>query len=60
MAVHDAEVGGLSYETDRSRFIGRGRTLAAPRAVDEGVDLRTGARRHQRGNQREGQSYNFV
>ncbi len=39
MAVHDAEVGGLSYETDRSRFIGRGRTLAAPRAMDEGVAL---------------------
>jgi len=34
MAVHDAEVSGISYETDRARFIGRGRTVAAPRAMD--------------------------
>jgi cellobiose phosphorylase len=34
MAVHDAEVAQLSYETDRARFIGRGRTLAAPQAMD--------------------------
>ena len=35
MAVHDADVGESSYETDRARFIGRGRTCAAPQAMDE-------------------------
>ena len=39
MAVHDAESGGLSYETDRARFIGRGRDLAAPRALDADTAL---------------------
>ena len=39
MAVHDAEAGHLSYETDRARFIGRGRTLAAPRAMDDAKPL---------------------
>jgi len=39
MAVHDADVGELSYETDRARFIGRTRTVAAPRAMDDGVAL---------------------
>jgi cellobiose phosphorylase len=34
MAVHDAEVVQLSYETDRARFIGRGRSIAAPQAMD--------------------------
>ena len=33
MAVHDANAGELSYETDRTRFIGRGRTVAAPLAL---------------------------
>ncbi|HSN21114.1 MAG TPA: glucoamylase family protein, partial [Usitatibacter sp.] len=35
MAVHGAEVEGSSCETDRARFIGRGGTLAAPRAMRE-------------------------
>jgi len=39
MAVHGgaaAEVSAeVSYETDRSRFIGRGGTVAAPRAIDQ-------------------------
>jgi cellobiose phosphorylase len=39
MSVHDAQVGGFAYETDRERFIGRGRSLASPRAMDEGVAL---------------------
>jgi cellobiose phosphorylase len=39
MAVHDADVEALSYETDRSRFIGRGRTLAAPLAMDADATL---------------------
>jgi cellobiose phosphorylase len=33
MAVHGAQAGEISYETDRARFIGRGRTLAAPLAM---------------------------
>ena len=33
MAVRGAEVGVVSYETDRMRFIGRGRTVAAPQAM---------------------------
>jgi cyclic beta-1,2-glucan synthetase len=35
MAVHGAEAGEISYETDRARFIGRGRTLAAPQALHQ-------------------------
>jgi cellobiose phosphorylase len=34
MAVQGTTVGAASYETDRMRFIGRGRTLAAPVAMD--------------------------
>jgi cellobiose phosphorylase len=34
MTVHGADVGELSYETDRLRFIGRGRTVADPQAMD--------------------------
>ena len=33
MAVHGAETGEMSYETDRMRFIGRAKTLAAPVAM---------------------------
>jgi cyclic beta-1,2-glucan synthetase len=40
MAAHDAElIGDFSYETDRARFIGRGRSLAAPRAMDSDATL---------------------
>jgi cellobiose phosphorylase len=39
LAVHDADIGALSYETDRARFIGRGRTVTAPLAMDEAVSL---------------------
>ncbi|WP_417473195.1 GH36-type glycosyl hydrolase domain-containing protein [Luteimonas mephitis] len=35
VAVHDADVDAISYETDRSRFIGRGRDARAPRALVE-------------------------
>src|SRR5688500_1593675 len=35
MAVHGGEAGEISYETDRARFIGRGRTLAAPQALHQ-------------------------
>ncbi|GGA02588.1 glycoside hydrolase family 94 protein [Dyella caseinilytica] len=36
MAVHDADIDEISYETDRARFIGRGRSVAHPAAMDQG------------------------
>ena len=33
MAVHGTETDEMSYETDRVRFIGRGKTIAAPAAM---------------------------
>ena len=33
MAVHGAEAGEISYETDRAQFIGRGNTVANPQAL---------------------------
>src|SRR5690606_858912 len=39
LTVQGKTVGEVSYETDRSKFIGRGRTVAAPQAVVEGGDL---------------------
>ena len=33
MAVHGADTGEVSYETDRMRFIGRGNTIADPEAM---------------------------
>ena len=33
MAVHGAEIGEVSYETDRMQFIGRGNTVANPQAM---------------------------
>ena len=33
MTVHGADIETMSYETDRSRFIGRGRTAADPQAM---------------------------
>jgi cellobiose phosphorylase len=35
MALHGPAADHVSYETDRLRFIGRGRTLASPRAMGE-------------------------
>jgi len=34
MAVHGAETGEVSFETDRMRFIGRGNTVADPEAMN--------------------------
>ncbi|MHB8535567.1 MAG: GH36-type glycosyl hydrolase domain-containing protein [Sulfuricaulis sp.] len=34
MSVHGAEIGEISYETDRAQFIGRGNTVAAPQALN--------------------------
>jgi len=39
MAVHGADIGEISCETDRMQFIGRGRTVAAPQAMSEPVAL---------------------
>ncbi|MBK8121855.1 MAG: cyclic beta 1-2 glucan synthetase [Sulfuritalea sp.] len=35
MAAHGADIGAVSYETDRARFIGRGRSAAAPLAMSQ-------------------------
>jgi cellobiose phosphorylase len=35
MAVHGGDVGEVSYETDRARFIGRGRSTAVPLAMSD-------------------------
>lgn len=39
MAVHGAEVEEVSYETDRMEFIGRGNTVANPKAMRKGASL---------------------
>ncbi len=39
LAVRGALAGELSYETDRARFIGRGRTVAAPQSMDGAAAL---------------------
>ncbi|HEY5291628.1 MAG TPA: glucoamylase family protein, partial [Burkholderiales bacterium] len=39
MAVRGAGAGEVSYETDRMRFIGRGRTVAAPQAMSDSAAL---------------------
>ena len=42
MAVHGVETGEVSYETDRLRFIGRGKTLANPQALSSAAALSGG------------------
>jgi cellobiose phosphorylase len=42
MAVHDVRVESLSYETDRAAFIGRGRSLARPRALSDRLQAQLG------------------
>ena len=37
MHVHGSEVEEISFETDRMQFIGRGRTLQHPQAIDDDV-----------------------
>src|SRR4029079_4667653 len=39
MTVRGTTVGDVSFETDRMIFIGRGRTLAAPAALDVDAQL---------------------
>jgi cellobiose phosphorylase len=43
MAVHGAEVGDVSYETDRMQFIGRGNTVEDPQAMGSGAEFFSGA-----------------
>jgi cyclic beta-1,2-glucan synthetase len=43
MVVHGAEIEGVSYETDRMQFIGRGNTVADPQAMGRGAGSSTGA-----------------
>ncbi|MBX6313467.1 MAG: glycosyl transferase family 36, partial [Isosphaeraceae bacterium] len=38
-AVEGSAMGDLEYETDRARFLGRGRTPASPAALDPGATL---------------------
>ncbi|WP_312770122.1 GH36-type glycosyl hydrolase domain-containing protein [Pseudoxanthomonas mexicana] len=35
VAVHDADIDAISYETDRARFLGRGNTPRSPHALSE-------------------------
>jgi cellobiose phosphorylase len=42
MAVHGAEIRNITFETDRSKFIGRGNTLVAPDAMTR-LDPLTGS-----------------
>lgn len=42
VAVHDARVEALSYETARARFIGRGRSLARPLALVDRIQSQLG------------------
>ncbi|HLF97245.1 MAG TPA: glucoamylase family protein [Methylococcaceae bacterium] len=42
MAVHEGESSGVSYETDRAQFIGRGNALAFPKAMADSGDLSGG------------------
>ncbi|TRZ92044.1 MAG: cyclic beta 1-2 glucan synthetase [Methanosarcinales archaeon] len=43
MAVHGADIGEVSYETDRMQFIGRGNTVENPQAMSGAADFFTGA-----------------
>ena len=39
VALPEAAVGGVSFETDRARFLGRGRSVRGPAALDPGAAL---------------------
>jgi cyclic beta-1,2-glucan synthetase len=39
MAVHEAEIRNITYETDRMQFIGRGNTLSSPYAMTNSKSL---------------------
>lgn len=42
LAAHGVDIDHISYETDRARFIGRGRNLAAPAALEPGCEQLSG------------------
>ncbi len=39
LAVHEARIDAVSYETDRARFIGRGNSLRRPQALTDDTNL---------------------
>ena len=39
MTMHGAEIGEISYETDRMQFIGRGNTIVSPQAMNDPAAL---------------------
>jgi cellobiose phosphorylase len=39
VAVHDADISAISYETDRARFLGRGNTPRSPHALSDAEAL---------------------
>ncbi len=43
LAVHEADIDTISYETDRARFVGRGNTLQRPRALVDAQALSNSA-----------------
>lgn len=43
LAAHGVDIDAISYETDRARFIGRGRDLATPQALDPQVERLSGS-----------------
>ena len=45
MTAHGAEIGEVSYETDRMKFIGRGKTVANPQAMSGQLDSLRGRSR---------------
>src|SRR5262249_35284606 len=52
LAVDGPTVGGVQYETDRARFLGRGRTPANPVALDPLPSAASSSRRQERGSVR--------
>lgn len=43
LAVNGTDVFNLSYETNRMKFIGRGKTLAAPQALSDSINALSGS-----------------
>ncbi|HUE94678.1 GH36-type glycosyl hydrolase domain-containing protein [Pseudomonas sp.] len=43
LAAHGVDIDAISYETDRAQFIGRGRSVAHPAALDAGSDSLSGS-----------------